>query len=297
MKHAKTYLGLSTLVIIGATAYNIIKQNLLGLEPMMISTISLFLAMLVLWLLHFLLHKKMQLSLKKLLTLSIGGLLGIAGFHFYISMALEEMNLDVALLFMGGIPLMTLVGTLLIGKKTRFRNIFWVFFALFGVLFINFKVIHLMMFMPFMPKTIGMMLLASLCLVFYTLFNERMSMQYDLREIVTIQVTTGTMILMMSFLYKMETLPYVFKALTHIVTDFKTMGSILFLALFAICVSYYLYNNGLKKVGAVMTALFINLIPVINLLYKLFLDDDQLKFTGVLGSLMILVSMYMIEDI
>ncbi|PKM68873.1 MAG: hypothetical protein CVU95_01975 [Firmicutes bacterium HGW-Firmicutes-2] len=297
MKHAKTYLGLSTLVIIGVTAYNITKQNLLGLEPMVISTISLCLATLILWLLHFLLHKKMQLSLKKLLTLSIGGLFGIAGFHFYISMALEEMNLDVALLFMGGIPLMTLVGALLIGKRTRFRNIFWVFFALLGVLFINFKVIQLMMFMPLMPKTIGMMLLANLCLVFYTLFNERMSSQYDLREIATIQVTTGTMILMMSFIYKMETLPYVFKDLTHTLMDLKTVGSILFLALFAICASYYLYNHGLKKVGAVMTALFINLIPVINLLYKLFLDDDQLRFTGVLGSLMILVSMYMIEDI
>jgi drug/metabolite transporter (DMT)-like permease len=268
------------MVIIGVTTYNIIQKNLLAFEPMVISTITLILATLFLWFLHFLLHKKMQSDFKKLLTLSIG--------------ALEEMSLDVALLFIGGIPLMTLVGALLIGKKTRFRNIFWVFFSLFGVLLINFPMMHLM---TFMPKTVGMMLLANLCLVFYTLLNEKMSLKYDLREIVTLQVTTGTIILVMSFIYKMETLTYNLKELAQTLVDLKIVGSILFLALFAVCASYYLYNDGLKKVGAVMTALFINLIPVISLLYKLFLNDDQLRFTGILGSLMILVSMYMIEDI
>lgn len=294
MKHTKTYLGLSTLVIIGVMAYTITKKNLLAIEPMVISTVTLILATLFLWFLHFLLHKKMQSDFKTLLTLSIGGLFGIAGFHLYISMALEEMSLDVALLFMGGIPLMTLVGALLMGKKTRFRNIFWVFFSFFGVLLINFPMMHLM---AFMPKTVGMMLLANLCLVFYTLFNEKMSLKYDLREIVTLQVSTATIILVMSFIYKMETVIYNLKELAQTLADLKVAGSILFLALFAICASYYLYNYGLKKVGAVMTALFINLIPVANLLYKLFLNDDQLRFTGILGSLMILVSMYMIEDI
>ena len=294
MKNIKTYLGLSALVIINVTAYNLTKNNLLGLEPIFISTFSLFLATLVLWSLHFLLQRKIKPDFKKLLTIGLGGIFGIAGFYLYISMALETMGLDVALFYMSGIPLMTLAAALLIGKKTRFRNIFWVFFALVGVVLIYFPMLRSMIFTP---KAIGAMLLANLCFVFYTLFNEKMALKYDLGEIITLQVTTGTIVLVMSFIGKTETLAYSLKELTTILMDLKIVASIFFLVLFAIVIGYYLYIYALKRVGAVMTTLFINLIPVIHLLYKLFLDDDQLRFAGILGSLMILVSIYIIEDI
>jgi len=289
MKNMKTYLSLSILVIIAVITYNTIKNNLLSIDPMLTSVIPLFLATLVLWSPYFLLRRRIKPSIKKFLMLGVGGLIGISGFHFYLSIALETMHLDLVLLFVGGIPLMTLVGALLMGKKTRFRNIFWVFFAFVGVLFINFPMVDPMILMP---KTIGMMLLANLCLVFYTLYNEKMTLKYNLIEIQTIQVTTGTIILMFPLMNKVETLAY-----DLVIRDLKTVGSLLFIVFFAVCLGYYLYNQALNKVGAVMTVLFINLIPVFNLLYKLFLDDDQLRFTGILGSLMILVSIYMIEDI
>jgi len=294
MKNIKTYIGLSVLVIINVMAYNITKNNLPSLEPMVMSTISLFLATLVLWSLHFLRQKKIASDFKKLLKLSIGGLFGLAGFHVYLSLALEDMHLDVALLFMGGIPLMTLVAALLMGKKTRFRNIFWVFLAFFGVLLIYFPMTRSIIFMP---RAIGAMLLANLCLVFYTLFNEKMSLKYDIIEILTIQVTTGSILLVSSCINKIEIRVYDLKELIHTLADLKMMGSILFLAVIVICLGYYLYNYALKQIGAIMAVLFINLFPVINLLYKLFMDDHQLKFTGVIGSLMILVSLYMIEDV
>ncbi|MDF1617363.1 DMT family transporter [Petrocella sp. FN5] len=294
MKNFKTYLGLSALVVIHVIANNITRKNLLTLEPIVISMVSLFLATLVIWSLHFILGRRIDLDFKKVLTLSVGGIFGIAGFHIYLSMALEATSLDIALLFIGGIPLMTLVAALLIGKKTRFRNIFWVHFALLGVMLIN---IQAMRSMIFMPRTIGIMLLGNVCLVFYTLFNEKMSLKYELREIVSIQVTTGSITLILFYIYKMETVAYELKELIVAFRDLKTVGSIFFLVLFSICISHYFYNHALKKVGAVMTALFINLIPVINLLYKLFIDDNQLRFTGILGSLMILLSIYVIEDI
>lgn len=294
MNNMKTYLNLSFLVVIAVIAYNSVKNNWLNQDPMVISAIPLLLATLVLWSQHFLLRRRIKPNIKKLMILGVGGLIGIAGFHLYLGMALEAMQLDLVLLFIGGVPLMTLVGALLMGRKTRFRNIFWVFFAFFGVLIINFPMVDPMILMP---KTIGIMLLANLCLVFYTLYNEKLALKYNLIEILTIQVTTGTIILYMSLIYKGENLAYELKDLAPGLMDLKTGGSILFIAFFVFFLGYYIYNHALSKVGAVMTALFINLIPVFDMLYKLFLNDDQLRFTGILGSLMVLVSMYMIEDI
>ncbi len=62
-------------------------------------------------------------------------------------------------------------------------------------------------------------------------------------------------------------------------------------------VAYFLYNYALQKVGVTLSALFINVIPVATLLISVAVGHEALSFSKSIGCLLVVVAVYMIEDI
>jgi drug/metabolite transporter (DMT)-like permease len=191
--------------------------------------------------------------------------------------------------------MMTLVVAMLfMGKKTRFRNIFLIGISFVGVVVLadpNSSEIQSNM------RGISIILLANLCWVIYTLLNERLNHKYDLLNLLTVQVSFGAIAFYILYLTEIQLGYSTFMNLGVIFSDGPLLWNLFFLSVLSSVVAYYLYNYALQKVGVTLSALFINVIPVITLLLSVFIGGETLSFSKIIGCLCVVIAVYLIEDV
>lgn len=65
-------------------------------------------------------------------------------------------------------------------------------------------------------------------------------------------------------------------------------GGLLYSGLFSIGLAYLIWNNGISKIGAVRTAAYQNLVPVLGLLFGILILDEPLTLIQYIGSLFVI---------
>ncbi len=68
----------------------------------------------------------------------------------------------------------------------------------------------------------------------------------------------------------------------------KSYGGILYSGLLSVGIAYLIWNNGVHKLGAVRTAAYQNLVPVLGLIFGAIILDEQLTLFQYIGALLVI---------
>jgi drug/metabolite transporter (DMT)-like permease len=70
-------------------------------------------------------------------------------------------------------------------------------------------------------------------------------------------------------------------------------GGLLYSGIFAIVIAYYVWNNGVQKLGAARTAIYNNLSPVVAMVAGVMILQEQVSLPQLAGAALIVVGLYL----
>ncbi len=104
------------------------------ISAMEINIMRFIIAVVFLWLVHLIRDVKMNFDKKDHIRIAFSGIFGTAGYYFFENISLTYISPSVVSIVTGAIPIMTLiVAMLFLGKKTKFRNIFFIMLSFVGI--------------------------------------------------------------------------------------------------------------------------------------------------------------------
>ncbi len=75
-----------------------------------------------------------------------------------------------------------------------------------------------------------------------------------------------------------------------------SLGNLLYLALFCSALAYYLFNVAVKGLGATVSSMFLNLIPVVSILGGILVLGETVSFLQIGGMLLIMSSLVFVRE-
>lgn len=87
-------------------------------------------------------------------------------------------------------------------------------------------------------------------------------------------------------------IPFMFQMNWAAVT-FTGYGGVVFSGLLSVGLAYIIWNNGVKKIGAVRTATYQNLVPVLGLVFGLVLLGEELTILQYIGAALVIAGIVM----
>ena len=211
-------------------------------------------------------------------------LMGITGGSLYFiaeNTALEITQASNVALLVCVAPIFTVIGSRLFLKSEKFNRYLWQgsFLAFAGVALVAFNGRFVLKINPLGDI---LSLLAALSWAFYTILLKRLGNRYATLYITRKVFFYGVLTLLPLFLYK--PLKIDVQMLSHSVV----LGNLLYLAVVASLLCYFLWNTAVKMLGAVRTSNYIYIIPLITLLTSVIVLDEIITPVALVGALLIL---------
>jgi len=296
MSKALGYLGLTVAVLLWGISFISIDILLQVMTVGEINVIRFILSNGVLWLIHFARMKKMSFHRKDLPLVALAGILGTAGYYYFENLGLTYISPGMVSIVTGAIPIITLVVAMLFfGKKTPFKNIFLVFLSFGGIV---------VLMKPWGEagmtnvSGVGVVMLANVFWALYTLFNEGLNRKYDKLQLLTLQYSFGMVAFLGFYFYGLSSHPErQMLDLSLVLGSEKMIGHLVFVCIFVSVGAYFFYNYALAHIGVMISALFINVVPVVTLIISVGIGYEPLTFNKIVGCLMVVVAIFFIDDI
>lgn len=291
-----TFVGLVIAVLVWGVSFISIDIALEDLSVNEINIIRFTISTAILWLIQLIRGKKIVIRGKDFWIASVAGIFGTAGYYYFENTGLLHISPGMVSVVTGAIPITTLViAMLFFKKKTKFRNIFLIFLSFTGIL---------VLMNPFSAEGqtnmlgVGLVMLANIFWSLYTLMNERLNKTYDKLQLLTIHFTAGLIAFYGFYFYDLSVnVQNRFLDVQKLIANANLMGHVIFIAIFASIVAYFLYNYAVDHLGVMISALFINVIPVITLIVSTMMGVEVLSFNKVMGCIMVVIAIFFIEDI
>ena len=124
--------------------------------------------------------------------------------------------------------------------------------------------------------------------VLYTVFAKKLLNRYSSLAVVTFQQIFGCIFFIPVFLIR--EVPGVF---SHDVFPTGSFLAILFLAVFPSSISYYLFNDGIRKIGPTKANAYTNLTPVVAAVASFFLLNEHLGLMKAAGIAIVITGLFL----
>ncbi|WP_280771913.1 DMT family transporter [Salipaludibacillus daqingensis] len=219
---------------------------------------------------------------KEWILVSILGLTGIALYNIAFFVATRDAPIVKSSLFIASNPVLIVVlsGIFLKEVITK-RNIIGLILALTGATIIITEGNFRQLFESGLAPIDLVLLLAVICWALYSVVGKIALQKFGSITTTTYAVVIGTLMLM----------PFVFFETSVIElqqASLLTWGSILHMSVIVSVVSFIMYYQGIKMIGAAKASIFINLMPLSAVLLATLLLGEQLLFVHILGAFFVL---------
>ncbi|MHA2271674.1 MAG: DMT family transporter [Candidatus Hodarchaeales archaeon] len=218
-------------------------------------------------------RKPLSIDKKDIPSFFFLGLTGVAIYNFLFLTGLRYTTASSGALIAGSNPvLISTFAVLFLGESRSLHKVLGILCGMVGVtLVIGVDALEGTHWEGNILIFLGMVAWAS-----YSTRIKQLTSRYSSFELTTYGVVCGTLILFPLALLEWNSELYEPGHL-HI------WGGILYLAIFATCVGFVLFNRSLKRIGASRTAIFINLVPIFGSTLAILLLDETLTLLKVLG--------------
>ena len=297
MVNVTAFIGLVFAVLLWGISFISIDVALLHITVMELNIVRFMVAVVVLWIIQWIRPKAFWIEKKDMPKMILAGVSGTAGYYYFENLALTMISPGMTSIVTGAIPVTTIIiAILFFGKRTRFKNIFMVGLSFVGVL---------VLMNPFSLETsqavikgVWTVMLANVFWSFYSLMNEGYNKKYDKLQVLTFQYTAGFVALFSTYLYDLSVNPEKeILDLGRILGNDTLVGHLIFICVFVSIGAYFFYNFALDHLGVMITALFINVVPVITMIISVGLSIETWTFNKVTGCWLVVVDIFFIEDI
>ena len=291
-----TYMAIGLAIILWSLSFPLLDFLLEHMTVMELNVIRFIMVTFILWPIQWVRPKKMTFASGDFLLIFITGIFGTASYSWLVTLGLTSLSPSMVGLATGAIPVTTLILALLFfQKKTPFRNMFLVFLSFMGVIIIM---------SPWQQGQliqgvgIWQVLLANVFWAFYILLNRQFCQKYDKLQLLTVQFSAGTAMVLVYYLYVLSGNPEIrLMNISEVLERSDVLATMLAVVLLVSIVGYLLFNHIVVEAGAIMSVLGINVIPVVMLMIGVSLGLEMLTFNKVVGSVLVVTAMFFIDDI
>jgi drug/metabolite transporter (DMT)-like permease len=277
-----TDLSLLFIAIIWALNFTVIKASLSEIDPYSFNAIRFVLAASFMWIV--VAKRKAWFRIQKqdfwpLLAL------GLAGNLLYQWLFIVGIDLTLAAnaaVMLGTIPIWVAVASHLLSFESmnRLKGI-GVILAFAGVLMIIFFSANPISFGSDSFTGDVVIVLAAVVWAMYTIYSKQFLSRYSPLQFSAVMATIGAIALVLL------AIPYAGKT-DWAEVSIPAYGGALYSGLLAIGVAYLIWNNGIQTVGAVRTATYQNLVPVLGLVFGIVLLGESLEPLQYFGSAIVI---------
>ncbi|PWN07716.1 DMT family transporter [Rhodohalobacter mucosus] len=273
-----TDLSLLFIAVVWALNFTVIKASLSEIDPYSFNAIRFTLASSFIWLV--LAKRKAWFTIPKGDILPLLGM-GLAGNLLYQWLFIVGIDLTLAAnaaVMLGTIPIWVALFSHLLSMEfmNRLKGV-GVLLAFLGVLMIIFFAKNPISFESENFTGDLVIITAAMVWALYTIYSKKFLGRYTPLQYSTIMTTVGAISLALLAIPQAGATDWSAVSLA----SYAGAG---FSGLLAIGVAYLIWNNGIRTVGAVRTATYQNLVPVLGLFFGILLLGESLELLQYLGS-------------
>lgn len=274
------------IVILWGLSFLSIKVTVEVLEPMTLAFSRFTIASILLLALLKLIEPGTKLQKRDIPMMAISGFVGITIYFFFENTGVKLTTASTASIIIGTIPMLTVAADYIFcGNKINFAKALGIILAFSGV--------YLIVSDSSQPgfssgSFLGnlLMLGAAVSWVIYSLATRPLSARYSLLAITTYQTLLGTI----------GIFPFVFtEEVKWNLVDVFIIANVVFLGVFCSAVGYYSYVYAIEKLGVTVSALFINLVPLVTVISSYFILGEKITSTQMIGGGIILFAVYLAD--
>ncbi|MCX7710316.1 MAG: DMT family transporter [Clostridia bacterium] len=230
-------------------------------------------------------HAFSKISFRDLLLISASGLFGIVLYFIFENTGLKYTTASNASMIVASVPIFTLFSEAIFFKlKIKPKMILCLLLSILGV----YLVISINGKLELSSSTfMGNMLIigAMVCWVIYTIQSRSLSSLYSGITITTYQTLVSV------FLF----IPFIAPEIKHWkALSLVPLLNLIYLGFFCSAVAYFFYIYATKRLGATVSAAFLNLIPVVSVITSFFVLGEKITLLQTAGMLLIISSLYIL---
>lgn len=281
-KHLLTDLSLLFIAMIWALNFTVVKASLSEIDPHSFNAIRFILASSFMWLIVARRNAWFRVHRQDWVPLLV---LGLAGNFLYQWLFIEGINLTFAAnaaVMLGTIPIWVALASHLLSLEMMNRLKGWgVIFAFSGVIMIIAGGKNPISFASDTFTGDIIIVIAAMVWALYTIYSKSHLTRYSPLQFSALMSTIGAVALSGM-------------AIPHLnATDWNTVsvpaiGGMIYSGLLSIGLAYLIWNNGIQRVGAVRTATYQNLVPVLGLIFGVVLLGENLQAWQYIGSAVVI---------
>lgn len=281
-KQTVVEVSLFVVAIIWALNFSVIKSSLTEIDPLSFNGLRFVFAAAIIWIA--LLWKKQPFSIPKKdwLPLLGMGLLGNLVYQGLFIIGIDYTFSANAAVMLGTIPIWVALFSHFFNleRMNAFKTVA-VLFAFSGIVFIISGGSN--GFSLGSDTFIGDVIIILSAIVWggFTILSKPFLNRYTPIQFSTIMLTIGCVVLFLIGLPNMTTIDW-----TSV--SYAAYGGVIYSGLLSIGAAYIIWNYGLQTVGAVRTATYQNLVPVMGLVFGIVLLNEQLTFLQYFGSALVI---------
>ena len=275
-------LSLFLVAIIWALNFSVIKSSLTEFDPLSFNGLRFVFAAAIIWLALFLKKQQFSIPRKDWLPLLGMGLLGNLVYQGLFIIGIDYTLSANAAVMLGTIPIwVALFSHFFRLERMNIFKSFGVLFAFAGIVFIisgGSKGFSLSS-----DTFIGDMIIILSAVVWggFTILSKPFLNRYTPIQFSVVMSSIGCVVLFLIGLPNMLSLDWS-------TVSYAAYGGVVYSGLLSIGAAYIIWNYGLQTVGAVHTATYQNLVPVMGLVFGIVLLNEQLTFLQYLGSALVI---------
>lgn len=227
-----------------------------------------------------------RLHKKDMPRMAVSGIVGITVYFFFENNGIKMTTASTASIIVATIPVLTIISDYLFcGNKLTWAKVAGVFLSFWGVYMIVGDSGQLSFASDYFTGNL-FMLGAAVAWVVYSLLTRPLGASYSRLAITTYQTVFGTLAI----------LPFVFFETNYWhLADWALIGNILFLGVFCSALGYYVYVYAIEELGVNISALFLNLIPVVTVISSYFILGEKITPAQLTGGGVIIAAFYLAE--
>ncbi len=280
----KKILGLASIiavVVFWGISFVSIDLILDVIDPVVLGFFRYVLA--VAFVMIFVIVKRIDLRVPKkdLLIFFLAGLFGIFIYTSLENMSMLYISPQASSIFTTLTPLFIAFGNFIVYReRLRKGYLFYILLSIGGVVLVVSGDLNGSENNPFGYL---LMFIAIVSWTGYSLFTKRVTEIYPTAKVTVLQSMMALLIFLPTLFFRPKTDFSLFTA-AH-------WGHLLFLGIVCSGLCYYLYIHSIKTLGLTVPNIFLNFIPVVTIAVNVIFGGEQVEWTQIVGSLLIIATM------
>lgn len=270
--------SLLAVAVIWALNFSIVKSALVEIDPLSFNGLRFIFAAAVIWIVLIYRNQAFSIPKQDWLPLLGMGLLGNLIYQGLFIIGIDYTYAANAAVMLGTIPIWVALFSHFFNleRMNTFKTI-GVIAAFAGIVFIVSGGANPLSFGS--DTFIGDLVIIAAAVVWggYTILSKSFLERYTPIQFSAVMTTIGCVVLFLIGLPNMLELEW-----TNI--SASAYGGVVYSGLLSIGIAYLIWNYGLQTVGAVRTATYQNLVPVLGLVFGIILLNEKLTFLQYIGS-------------